>query len=57
MNHTKESQARTLQELSPGECGMIVSVGNQSGAVKRRLEKLAARYGQGYLLHSYYFDL
>ena len=37
MNHTKESQARTLQELSPGECGMIVSVGNQSGAVKRRL--------------------
>jgi len=27
------------------------------GAVKRRLEKLAARYGQGYLLHSYYFDL
>ena len=37
MNHTKESQARTLQELSPGESGMIVSVGNQSGAVKRRL--------------------
>ena len=37
MNHTKESQVRTLQELSPGESGMIVSVGNQSGAVKRRL--------------------
>ena len=37
MNHIKESQARTLQELSPGESGMIVSVGNQSGAVKRRL--------------------
>ena len=37
MNHTKESQARTLQELSPGESGMIVSVGNQSGAVKRWL--------------------
>ena len=37
MNHTKESQPRTLQELSPGESGMIVSVGNQSGAVKRRL--------------------
>ena len=37
MNHTKESQTRTLQELSPGESGMIVSVGNQSGAVKRRL--------------------
>ena len=37
MNHTKESQPRTLQELSPGKSGMIVSVGNQSGAVKRRL--------------------
>ena len=37
MNHTKESQARTLQDLIPGESGMIVSVGNQSGAVKRRL--------------------
>ena len=37
MNHTKESQPRTLQELSPGESGLIVSVGNQSGAVKRRL--------------------
>ncbi len=28
---------RTLQDLVPGQSGMILSVGNQSGAVKRRL--------------------
>ena len=28
---------RTLQDLRPGEEGVILSVGNQSGAVKRRL--------------------
>ena len=33
----KKNVPRTLQELSPGESGMILSVGNQSGAVKRRL--------------------
>lgn len=33
----KKNAPRTLQELSPGESGMILSVGNQSGAVKRRL--------------------
>ena len=36
MEETKNAP-RTLQELSPGESGMILSVGNQSGAVKRRL--------------------
>ena len=33
----KTKAPRTLQELSPGKSGMILSVGNQSGAVKRRL--------------------
>ena len=33
----REHPARTLQDLAPGESGMILSVGNQSGAVKRRL--------------------
>lgn len=47
MNHTKESQVRTLQELSPGESGMIVSVGNQSGAVKRRLVDMGLTPGTG----------
>ena len=28
---------RTLQDLRPGEEGVILSVGNQSGAIKRRL--------------------
>ena len=37
MEDTNGKQARTLQDLSPGESGMILSVGNQSGAVKRRL--------------------
>ena len=37
MKDAKRSAGRTLQELSPGESGMILSVGNQSGAVKRRL--------------------
>lgn len=32
-----ESIARTLCSLSPGQSGIILSVGNQSGAVKRRL--------------------
>lgn len=32
-----ESVARTLCDLSPGQSGIILSVGNQSGAVKRRL--------------------
>ena len=27
----KKNVPRTLQELSPGESGMILSVGNQSG--------------------------
>ena len=31
------SGERTLYDLTPGESGMILSVGNQSGAVKRRL--------------------
>ena len=29
--------AKTLYDLRPGESGVILSVGNQSGAVKRRL--------------------
>ena len=29
--------AKTLNDLSPGQSGIILSVGNQSGAVKRRL--------------------
>ena len=28
---------RTLEDLAPGERGTILSVGNQSGTVKRRL--------------------
>ena len=32
-----ETPGRTLNDLKPGEGGMILSVGNQSGAVKRRL--------------------
>ena len=37
MNETNDRPVRTLQDLRPGESGMILSVGNQSGAVKRRL--------------------
>lgn len=45
----RASFARLMERYELGQAGL--------GAVKRRLEKLAARYGQGYLLHSYYFDL
>ncbi len=31
------AQTRTLNDLQPGQSGIILSVGNQSGAVKRRL--------------------
>ena len=37
MEKTNTESVRTLQSLLPGESGMILSVGNQSGAVKRRL--------------------
>ncbi len=37
MEDRNAKHPRTLQELAPGESGMILSVGNQSGAVKRRL--------------------
>ncbi len=33
----EDRAGRTLRDLSPGESGIIVSVGGQSGAVKRRL--------------------
>ena len=32
-----DTQRKTLNDLSPGQSGIILSVGNQSGAVKRRL--------------------
>ena len=31
------SSYHTLEDLKPGESGIITSVGNKSGAVKRRL--------------------
>ena len=34
---TSENRQRTLYDLAPGQSGAILSVGNQSGAVKRRL--------------------
>ena len=37
MSEHSGSGERTLYDLTPGESGMILSVGNQSGAVKRRL--------------------
>ncbi len=37
MKQTKFPSSRTLQDLTPGQRGTILSVGNQSGAVKRRL--------------------
>ncbi|MGE4275603.1 MAG: ferrous iron transport protein A, partial [Lawsonibacter sp.] len=37
MEDTKQAGQTTLNDLSPGQSGMIFSVGNQSGAVKRRL--------------------
>lgn len=33
----RNNTAKTLYDLKPGESGVILSVGNQSGAVKRRL--------------------
>ena len=33
----KRSSTTTLNDLKPGQSGTILSVGNQSGAVKRRL--------------------
>lgn len=33
----RNNAAKTLYDLKPGESGVILSVGNQSGAVKRRL--------------------
>lgn len=37
MEGTKQAGQTTLNDLSPGQSGIILSVGNQSGAVKRRL--------------------
>ena len=37
MEQTKRSDTKTLNDLLPGQSGTILSVGNQSGAVKRRL--------------------
>lgn len=37
MKQTKFPSSRALQDLTPGQRGTILSVGNQSGAVKRRL--------------------
>ena len=37
MAQMQTTQPKTLQQLAPGQSGMILSVGNQSGAVKRRL--------------------
>ena len=33
----KNGKQKTLNDLTPGQSGTILSVGNQSGAVKRRL--------------------
>ena len=33
----KNGKQKTLNDLTPGQNGTILSVGNQSGAVKRRL--------------------
>ena len=37
MEQTKRPDRKTLNDLTPGQSGTILSVGNQSGAVKRRL--------------------
>ena len=37
MSTSAKSKQRTLNDLAPGQSGEILSVGNQSGAVKRRL--------------------
>ena len=37
MEQTKRPDTKTLNDLAPGQGGIILSVGNQSGAVKRRL--------------------
>ncbi len=37
MSTSAKSKQRTLNDLTPGQSGEILSVGNQSGAVKRRL--------------------
>jgi len=37
MEQQKQGAAKTLQDLAPGQSGTILSVGNQSGSVKRRL--------------------
>ena len=37
MEQTKRTEQKTLNDLVPGQSGIILSVGNQSGAVKRRL--------------------
>ena len=33
----RSNRTKTLNDLAPGQSGVILSVGNQSGAVKRRL--------------------
>jgi len=41
----EESEGRTLYDLSPGESGVILRVGNQSGAVKHRLTDMGLTPG------------
>ena len=45
----RASFARLMERYEGGQADLV--------AVKRHLAKLAGRYGQEYLLHSYYFDL
>lgn len=37
MEYQKQLEQKTLNDLTPGQSGTILAVGNQSGAVKRRL--------------------
>ena len=37
MRTQTEQNERTLEEVAPGERGVILQVGNESGPVKRRL--------------------
>ena len=41
----EESEGKTLYDLRPGESGVILRVGNQSGAVKHRLTDMGLTPG------------
>ena len=46
MSTSAKSKQRTLNDLAPGQSGEILSVGNQSGAVKRRLVDMVLTPGK-----------